>query len=162
MRYATITPLDENLSEPLLGLSPEQQFKALVDVAHLLGIKVVCEFVFRTASISSDAALEHPDWFYWILESAAKDFAPPVFDEDVLELIKEKVEAGDFTELPAPSEEYISQFTDVPEKVFSENGKIIGITADGQRVNNSRCIRRLATRRYSAALERCYLPEIIR
>ena len=60
--------LDENLAEDIPGLDVEIQFKAFVEACHSLGMKIVLEFVFRTASIDSDLALEHPRWFYWIRE----------------------------------------------------------------------------------------------
>ena len=66
--YAVANPyqLDETLSEPLVGLGPEAEFKAFVEAAHRLGIRVVLEFVFRTAARDSEWVHQHPDWFYWI------------------------------------------------------------------------------------------------
>ena len=68
--YAIRNPfkLDENLSEPFLGMRVEDEFCGLVEAAHHLGMKVVVEFVFRTASKDSDWVKEHPGWFYWIKE----------------------------------------------------------------------------------------------
>ena len=53
--YSIFNPykLDENLNEPLLNMSIETLFETFVEAAHLLDIKVVLEFVFRTASIDS-------------------------------------------------------------------------------------------------------------
>jgi glycosidase len=39
----------------------EEQFKALVEAAHCLGIKVVTEFIFRTSSKDSPIAITHPE-----------------------------------------------------------------------------------------------------
>ncbi len=104
--------LDENLSEDLLELPVELQFEAFVEAAHLLGIKVICEFVFRTASIDSELAIEHPEWFYWVKEKEMENnFAPPSFDDNTLELIKQKIDANDFNDLPAPDEEYKNKYS---------------------------------------------------
>ncbi|TAL69206.1 MAG: alpha-amylase [Bacteroidetes bacterium] len=142
--YAIKNPykLDENLSEPLLNLSVEDEFRVFVEAAHLLGIKVVLEFVFRTASIDSELALEHPEWFYWLKkeikdrESGSNDetkYGPPIFSEDELVEIRKKVETNDFSKLSAPAESYIELFTETPVKVIRENNKIIGILKNGDR-----------------------------
>src|SRR5262249_25091842 len=66
--YAIRNPyqLDGNLDEPALGLTPDQLFGGFVEAAHLLGLRVIMEFVLRTASKDGDWIKEHPDWFYWI------------------------------------------------------------------------------------------------
>ncbi|NTW11595.1 MAG: alpha-amylase, partial [Chlorobiaceae bacterium] len=66
--YAVKNPmkLDPALSEPALGLTAETLFRAFVEAAHLLGMHVVLEFVFRTASVDSDWVKDHPEWFYWL------------------------------------------------------------------------------------------------
>ncbi|MBM2814745.1 MAG: alpha amylase catalytic region [Ignavibacteria bacterium] len=140
--YAIRNPfkLDENLSEPALGLDCHTQFKAFVEAAHLLGMKVVLEFVFRTASIDSDLALEHPEYFYWI-KSEIKDRKPgetdestygsPVLKEEELVKIKEKIEAKDLTNLPKPHKIFREMFCEPPLKVERVNNEII---ADGKRI----------------------------
>ncbi|HOM04924.1 MAG TPA: alpha-amylase family glycosyl hydrolase [Candidatus Kapabacteria bacterium] len=124
--------LDENLAEPVLELTVEQQFKAFIEAAKLLDMKVIMEFVFRTASVDSELALQHPDWFYWIFDTK-EEFRPPIFDEETLKLIKHKIEIGDFDNLPSPGSEYLNKFARTPGKVsYSSNGKIIGHTDDGR------------------------------
>jgi glycosidase len=127
--------LDENLSEPFLGLSAETEFAALVESCHLMGIKVILEFVFRTASIDNDLIPEHPDWFYWVDEQellqTSNKLLPPTFEAETLQKIKAKVEVDkDFSDLPAPNQDYISLFKDVPEKVILNKGKFIGQYSD--------------------------------
>ncbi len=65
-----IYKLDENLHDSLLGEYDEDllkiQFRAFVEACHMMGIKVMADFVFRTVSRDSDLIEEHPDWFYWI------------------------------------------------------------------------------------------------
>ena len=140
--YAIADPykLDENLSEPILELSIEEQFAAFVEAAHIAGFKVVTEFVFRTASIDSPLAFEHPEWFYWIRDDIENregyyedddKYGPPYFDDLTLQMIKEKIEEKIFSRLPAPEKNYRSFFTDVPVKVFREDGYVKGITKQG-------------------------------
>jgi glycosidase len=133
---------DEILSEPILELDIEDQFKAFVEAAHLLGMNVVLEFAFRIASLDSDWALEHPEWFYWIKENVkdrpldSKDnklYGPPVFTQEQLHSIKNHVQKGDFSHLAPPPKEYRNLFVSTPEKVISEDDKIIGINKNGDR-----------------------------
>ncbi len=128
--------LDENLSEPILDMEIETQFKALIEAAHHLGFKVVCEFVFRTASVDSDLALEHPEWFYWIKSKInnrgvdaknEKQYGPSIFTKEELSKIKEKITAGDFTNLPSPHLVYKEMFTPTPPKVARVEQKIRGL-----------------------------------
>lgn len=73
--------LDENLHDSLLGEFEdtllETEFKAFVEACHLLGIKVMLDFVFRTVSRDNDLMVEHPDWFYWIDLKHNKTFTAP-------------------------------------------------------------------------------------
>lgn len=134
--YAINNPykLDESLSEPLLDLSIEIQFTALVEAAHMLGMKVILEFVFRTASIDSELALKHPEWFYWIYEQNDV-FKPPKFSDETLHIIKEKIEKSDFNSLPSPTDDYKNTFANIPIKVFyDKNRKIIGEDVKGNRL----------------------------
>src|SRR5690606_20532486 len=54
--------LDENLHEELLGEYSEElltmEFRAFIEGCHLLGIKVILDFVFRTASRDNDLMLD--------------------------------------------------------------------------------------------------------
>lgn len=74
--------LDPSLHDPLLGAPTparvETGFKALVEACHLLGIRVIVDFVFRTAARDSELILEHPEWFYWIDLTTASTYLPPV------------------------------------------------------------------------------------
>lgn len=122
---------DENLSEPFLDLPVEVQFAALVEVCHLAGIKVVLEFVLRTASLDSDLIPEHPDWFYWIKSNNEGAFHPPAFEDDVITALKEKIERKDFSDLPSPTEDYKGKFLPSPNKVIKRGDSYIGLYKDG-------------------------------
>lgn len=126
--YAIRDPfsIDPMLDEPALCLSADFLLKAFVEAAHLLGMKVVFEFVFRTASIDSDWISPHPSWFYW-LSADAKHYGAPEFDAETLHVIYEKVDKHELQALPVPSGEYTGMF--VPPPVSTEkqpDGSILG------------------------------------
>ncbi len=146
--YAIRNPyqLDPNLDEPALGLTADQLFEGFVEAAHRLGLRVILEFVLRTASKDSDWIPQHPDWFYWICadipdrmgtgtgRSAA--YGSPIFPPQTLDLVKAKVAEGDFTELPPPPTAYRAMFTRPPrpDQVYMENGRYFGKLDDGTQV----------------------------
>lgn len=142
--YAIKNPytLDDRLCEPALGLGVETEFKAFVDACHHLGLRVVVEFVFRTAAKDADWVQSHPDWFYWIDErvenrpQGATDearYGNPIFTAQELAVISEKVKRDEFTNLPPPHEMYRSMFTPTPTKVELHDGRYLGLT-DARRV----------------------------
>jgi len=65
----------------LEGIDVQEQFKALVQAAHLLGIRIVLDFIPRTAARDSDLIKEHPDWFYWIKIEELASYKPPYVPE---------------------------------------------------------------------------------
>ena len=145
--YAIQNPyrLDPRLSEPALGLEPEDEFAALIEAAHHLGMRVVVEFVFRTASKDADWVAEHPEWFYWIQadipnrEAGAEDekaYGAPVFSDAELEQIKNQVERCHFDDLIPPHAIYRDMFTPPPDPDAIEliDGAWIGTLDDGTRV----------------------------
>jgi len=74
--------LAPELHDPLLNgenIGIEEEFKAFIEAAHLLGMKVMVDFVFRTVARDHDLIIDHPDWFYWIQIPADDRFSlPPV------------------------------------------------------------------------------------
>lgn len=73
-----IMSLDQTLHDSLLtGLRIETQFAALVEACHHLGIRVMLDFVFRTAARDNVLAAAHPDWFYWVRADKAETMSPP-------------------------------------------------------------------------------------
>jgi glycosidase len=145
--YAIRNPyeLDENQSEPVLGLDAKTEFKAFVEAAHKMGFRVVVEFVFRTAAKDADWVKEHPEWFYWIKEEVlVRDphhhdesrYGSPLFYHDELEKIHHDVREHRFENLLPPHKIYRDFFTMPPAKgsVVKENGKYIGALPDGVRV----------------------------
>lgn len=116
--------LDEHLAEPALGLGPDAEFAAFVEAAHRMGIRVVVEFVFRTAAKDAAWAAEHPEWFYWIRadvpdradpgDRSESTYGAPPFTPDELRQIYDAVGQGRFGELLPPHETYRHFFTVPP------------------------------------------------
>jgi hypothetical protein len=143
--YAIRDPyrLDENLEEPALDLSADQLFAGFVEAAHRLGMRVVLEFVLRTASRDSHWIPQHPDWFYWIhadiVDRAGRgtgrlgSYGMPAFPLETIELIKAKVQLGDFKNLPPPPATFRMMFTKPPrpEQVYMEDGRYFATLDDG-------------------------------
>lgn len=145
--YAIRNPyeLDENLAEPLLGLDAKTEFKAFVEAAHNYGLRVVVEFVFRTAAKDSDWVKEHPEWMYWIKEDLLQRdpshpdesrYGSPLFTKEELERIHHQVREHNYMNLLPPHHVYREFFTEPPkpERVVKENGRYIGVLENGQRV----------------------------
>ena len=134
--YAIKNPciLDPMLAEPALDMPLEAQLGAFVEAAHRMGMRVVFEFVFRTASVDSDWATLHPDWFYWLRDgNADTPYAPPGFSHDTLAEIYEKVDKHDFRNLPVPDEDYRNRFVRAPDTVTLKDGAIEGAGPEGTR-----------------------------
>ncbi|NDJ78944.1 MAG: alpha-amylase [Chloroflexi bacterium] len=137
--------LDHNLAEPALGLDVDTLFAGFVEAAHRLGLRVVMEFVLRTASKDADWIGEHPEWFYWIREDVLdrepgsddpEAYGNPIFPPDDLYRVKEFVERGEFSELPLPPDSYRELFTipPRPDQVHLMDGRWVGVLDDGTRV----------------------------
>ena len=137
--------LDENLDEPALGLPVDTLFAGFVEAAHRLGMRVVMEFVLRTSSKDGAWIGQHPEWFYWIRADVPDRpqgsvdptaYGSPIFSGAELGVIKAKVAANDFTELPPPPPSYRAFFTPPPrpDRVWMEDGRWVGMLEDGTRV----------------------------
>ncbi len=140
--YAMRDPyeLDTNLAEPLLGLGADVEFRALVEGAHRLGMRVVVEFVFRTAAKDSAWVPGHPNWFYWIragvgdrpagsLDESA--YGSPLFTPEELARIKEQVARGERRDLLPPHASYRGLFVPAPDEstIRREGVRYVGVSA---------------------------------
>lgn len=129
--YAIRNPyrLEETQADPLIKMGVEDQFRAFIQACHHLGMRVITEFVFRTASKDSDWIAENPDWFYWIDENildrkpgetdllkAAKEYGNPIFSAEELQAINKKVNSHDLEDLPPPPAGYRRFFKLPPNK----------------------------------------------
>ncbi|MDQ7826634.1 MAG: alpha-glucosidase C-terminal domain-containing protein [Candidatus Eremiobacteraeota bacterium] len=146
--YAIRNPyeLDEKLRDPLCDLDITTQFKALVEACHTLGMKAVLEFVFRTGAKDADWIATNPDWFYWIdnaiperrpgmrPDEMKSSYGNPVFSDEDLARIKQKVTAKDFNNLPAPPADYRAMFKLAPASPAKvrkqEKGGFLGTSLD--------------------------------
>ncbi len=138
--------VEETLAEPALGLSAEACMEAFTAAAHRLGMRVVVEFVPRTAAPDSDWAGEHPEWFYWVdadlpdRPAGSGDpglYGPPIFSRETLDAIKWKVEVERvFRDLPPPPDLYRSFFREppAPETVVKEGDCWTGRDPSGRKV----------------------------
>ena len=134
--------LDPALGEPALGLGAEAEFAAFVEAAHRLGVRVVLEFVFRTAAKDAVWAKEHPEWFYWIradvpdrrpgVPPTEDTYGAPLFTPDELKTIYDAVGQGRFGDLIPPHAAYRDMFTAPPDPrtVRLENGCWRGTAPD--------------------------------
>lgn len=76
--YLKIDPaLHEVLLDGFADFTIEDELGALVEAAHLLGMKVVSDYIPRVVARNFSLLEDHPDWFYWICLDRLKDFAPP-------------------------------------------------------------------------------------
>ncbi|MFA6233193.1 MAG: alpha-amylase family glycosyl hydrolase [Bacteroidota bacterium] len=141
--YAIKNPykLDERLCEPFHELGVEAEYAAFVEAAHHLGMRVVMEFVFRTASKDSEWVTDHPNWFYWIDDSIPDrsdenpdGFGNPKFTAEELQVISQRVKRNDLSSLPPPSMAYRNLFHDMPMEITQEGDRYVGIMEDGLRV----------------------------
>jgi glycosidase len=73
--------IDKSLHDELLGEYSEDlmniEFKAFIEACHIMGIKVMIDFVFRTVSRDNDIILKNPEWFYWIDKNKNDNFKVP-------------------------------------------------------------------------------------
>ena len=77
--------LDKNLHDDILDdmydFSIENEFATLVEACHLLGIRVVNDFIPRVTARNSDIIKDHPDWVYWIKKEYIDGFKTPNIPE---------------------------------------------------------------------------------
>jgi len=110
--------VDSTLHDPLLGSAKmiDVEFKAFVEACHLLGLKVIIDFVFRTVARDNDLLVEHPEWFYWIYSKYEAGFSAPR-----IERVKGAVPLNDralkLLYRSKSFKDYLSQFTFPPNKL---------------------------------------------
>jgi len=134
--YAIKHPLriDHELTETCIGTDAEEQLRMLIDACHALGMKVVFEFVPRTASIDTDLVAEHPEWFYWVMQRVLEEgsFSAPSFSAADLAIAKSRVESHSRVGLPEPNAAYQSQFSSTPIRVERTPSGWRGYTEEGE------------------------------
>lgn len=111
--------LDRNLHDDLLGEYSDDhisiEFKAFVEACHIMGMRVVVDYAFRTVSRDNDLVLQHPDWFYWIDLQKSNHFnAPSIDNGKTCILLNDEVMSELYTS--EGIDEYLSLFTFSPDK----------------------------------------------
>ncbi len=118
--------LDQGLKDPMTGdyTNVHDEFKAFVEAAHALDMKVIIDIIPRTNSVNSDLIVDHPDWFYWIEHKDLDDYRPPMV-EGLKTTLPAKKEY--FKELfSSPSvEEHLHKFRKNPKELDKEKWKIL-------------------------------------
>ncbi len=59
------------------GFNVEEEFQAFVEACHALEIKVLLDFMPRTAARDSELIADNPEWFYWIDASVEDQYSQP-------------------------------------------------------------------------------------
>ncbi len=111
----------------------ETEFKAFVEAAHILGLRIVLDMVPRTASRDSDWIKDNPDWFYWIDRAADANYHSPEFTREELNDIHHRVAHIHDTKekhMVPPHRDYIDLFNPPPRtgdvKHVDENTGYVG------------------------------------
>lgn len=136
--------IDENLDEPAIP-DTDLLYRAFVEAAHRLGLRVVMEFVFRVAAKDSEWVPEHPEWFYWIRDdiedrehgsSDPEKYGPPIWPRDLLGEVYWKVNSGQRHDLTPPPQEYRDMYTapPPPHTIRKEQDRWVGTLDDGTTV----------------------------
>lgn len=112
--------IDRTLHDGLLGQFSDEvisaEFGAFVEACHLMGMRVMLDFAFRTVSRDSDLIAEHPDWFYWIDLKKSRTFTAP-YIEGAEEHIMVSDGILDRLYNSAHTREYLSGFTFSPDVI---------------------------------------------
>ena len=145
--------IEPTLADPMFEETAEEQYKAFIEAAHALDMKVVQEVIPRTVSIDSTVLEKHPDYGYWIKEGSNKrmpDYYSPkyqyetstgkrtfadraAFEEWFFNEYKSKIYGGnykfkDLIDANKTDKEYAEFFLRTPDLVKrdGETGKLIG------------------------------------
>jgi len=92
--------IDPDLFDPITGdlMTVNEQFKAFVEACHILGLRVMLDYIPRTNARDSVLTLTHPEWFYWIKkEDEIKYKTPWVEGVDVLTVPEPKYAKNIYT-----------------------------------------------------------------
>jgi hypothetical protein len=144
--------IDSRLADPLFEGTVDEQYRAFIEAAHALHMKVVQEVIPRTVSIDSTILEKHPSFGYWVKEGCPKrmpdyynaqyeyvtDSGPrrfkdrPSFDTWFQNEYKKKIYGGRYTahdliDVTKTDPAYTGYFMPPPEVVKREpSGKLVG------------------------------------
>lgn len=118
--------LDEGLKDPMTGeyTTVNDEFKAFVEAAHALDMKVIIDIIPRTNSVNSDLIIDHPDWFYWINHKDLDDYRPPMVDGLKATLPAKKEYFKELFSSPSV-EEHLHKFRKNPKDIDKDKWKVL-------------------------------------
>ena len=118
--------LDDGLKDPMTGdyTTVNDEFKAFVEAAHALDMKVIIDIIPRTNSVNSDLIIDHPDWFYWINHKDLDDYRPPMVDGLKTTLPAKKEYFKDLFSSPNV-EEHLHKFKKNPKEIDRDKWKVL-------------------------------------
>lgn len=118
--------LDEGLKDPMTGeyTTVNDEFKAFVEAAHALDMKVIIDIIPRTNSVNSDLIIDHPDWFYWINHKDLDDYRPPMVDGLKATLPAKKEYFKELFSSPNV-EEHLHKFRKNPKDIDKDKWKVL-------------------------------------
>lgn len=118
--------LDEGLKDPMTGdyTTVNDEFKAFVEAAHALDMKVIIDIIPRTNSVNSDLIIDHPDWFYWIDHKDLDDYRPPMVDGLKTTLPAKKEYFKELFSSPSV-EEHLHKFRKNPKDIDKDKWKVL-------------------------------------
>lgn len=123
--------LNSQLKDKLvLEMTIEEEFKALVEAFHIMGIRVIIDIVTRTMSRDSKLIYNHPDWFYWIGKEEENFYSSP-FIEGISKNEKPTIENMKIVYSDKNINEHINKFRYAPN--IANNSKYIDI----KKISNS-------------------------
>ncbi len=122
---ASFFDLDPDLKETMTGrqMTVEEEFQALVEACHILGMRVVIDIIPRTNAVENELVKDHPEWFYWIKASEAGKYKVPLV-ADLPETVAPNKETMKIAYASEDVKRHISMFQFNPksqnEKLFNE------------------------------------------
>ncbi|WP_294350602.1 alpha-amylase family glycosyl hydrolase [uncultured Clostridium sp.] len=75
--YKLDESLHDSIVDEIFDFSINEELKVLIQACHVMGIRVVIDFIPRVTARDSNLIKEHPDWVYWIKKDYDKDFKTP-------------------------------------------------------------------------------------
>lgn len=111
--------IDERYHDRLLGnMRVDEEFKAFVEAAHIMGMRIILDFIPRTSARDSDLIFDHPDWFYWIDATGLKEYGPPKIEG--LGFAQASVENLEKIYNSSQVKKHLSLFRPSPERIAPE------------------------------------------
>ena len=110
--------LHDSIVENIDDFSLNDEFKVLIEACHLVGIKVIMDFIPRVTARDSNIIWNHPDWFYWIKKTEEKFEVPYIPNiEFFQECTKDNIEQVYNAE---STRKFLEKFVESPDKYMPD------------------------------------------